>query len=207
VPQGIAQGIARRIVAAPPGAPPRQAYAHGCWPALLLAAAACLAGCSSIGDASSGDGPGASPPPNLEAVPDAVPRVEPIRAGGANRPYSVGGQRYVPLTEDVELRERGLASWYGRKFHGRATASGERYDMYAMTAAHPTMPLPGYARVRNIANGRVVVVRVNDRGPFVKGRVIDLSYTAALRLGLLRGAGIVEVERITNAEIARRDRL
>jgi rare lipoprotein A len=99
------------------------------------------------------------------------------------------------------LRERGLASWYGRKFHGRPTASGEVYDMYAMTAAHPTLPLPSYARVRNPANGREIIVRVNDRGPFQGGRIIDLSYTAALKLGLLRGVAPVELERITFAEI------
>ena len=105
------------------------------------------------------------------------------------------------LTDARGYRERGVASWYGKKFHGRSTSSGEAYDMYAMTAAHPTMPLPSYARVTNVASGRTVVVRVNDRGPFHPGRVIDLSYTAALRLGLLRGVGIVEVERLTNEDI------
>lgn len=138
-------------------------------------------------------------------MPDAVPRVEPIKSGGANRPYTIAGRSYVPLADDRAFRERGLASWYGAPFHGRVSASGERYDMYAMSAAHPTLPLPSYARVRNPANGRQVIVRVNDRGPFVKGRVIDLSYAAALRLGLLRGPGIVEVERITNREIAAGD--
>lgn len=147
------------------------------------------------------DGPGDSPPPNLLAVPDAEPRLEPQRSGGPNKPYEVLGQSYVPLRGDPPLQERGLASWYGRKFHGRPTASGERYDMYAMSAAHRTMPLPSYARVRNPANGRSVVVRVNDRGPFHAGRVIDLSYTAALKLGLLRGVSPVEVERITEEAI------
>jgi pyruvate dehydrogenase E1 component len=99
------------------------------------------------------------------------------------------------------VRERGGASWYGRKFHGKPTASGEPYDMYAMTAAHKTMPIPSYARVRNPANGREVVVRINDRGPFVAGRVIDLSYTAALKLGVLAGVAPVEVERLTLADI------
>jgi rare lipoprotein A len=143
-------------------------------------------------------------------VPDAEPRVEPLRTGGPNKPYEVLGQRYVPMATDLPLRESGLASWYGRKFHGRPTASGEPYDMYAMTAAHKTMPLPSYARVRNPANGREIVVRVNDRGPFHPGRVIDLSYTAALRLGVLGGVAPVEVERITHDEIRagvwRRDR-
>lgn len=143
------------------------------------------------------DGPGANPPPNLAQVPDAEPRIEPQRAGGPNKPYEVLGRSYTPLTGDVAFTERGLASWYGRKFHGRPTSSGEIYDMYAMTAAHKTMPLPSYARVRNPANGREIIVRVNDRGPFHAGRVIDLSYTAALKLGVLNAVAPVEVERIT----------
>ncbi len=147
------------------------------------------------------DGPPTAPPPGLQQRPDAEPRVEPIRSGGPNRPYEVLGRRYVPLTSDVPLVQTGLASWYGRKFHGRATASGEPYDMYAMSAAHKTMPLPSYARVRNPANGREVIVRVNDRGPFVDGRIIDLSYTAALRLGVLNGIAPVEVRRLTHDEI------
>ncbi len=147
------------------------------------------------------DGPEANPPPDLLLVPDAEPRVEPLRSGGPNKPYAVLGQAYQPLQGDVPLTERGLASWYGRKFHGRSTANGETYNMYAMSAAHKTMPLPSYARVRNPANGRAVVVRINDRGPFHPGRVIDLSYTAALKLGLLGGVGAVEVERITHEAI------
>lgn len=143
------------------------------------------------------DGPEANPPPDLLAVPDAEPRLEPVRPGGPNKPYEVLGQSYTPLAGDPPLVERGLASWYGRKFHGRGTATGETYNMYAMSAAHRTMPLPSYARVRNPANGREVVVRVNDRGPFHADRIIDLSYTAALKLGLLAGVGTVEVERIT----------
>jgi rare lipoprotein A len=147
------------------------------------------------------DGPDAVIPPDLHKVPDAQPRLEPIRKGGPNKPYEVLGQRYEPMTEDRPLVERGLASWYGRKFHGRPTSTGEVYNMYAMSAAHPTMPLPSYARVRNPKNGREVIVRVNDRGPFHKGRVIDLSYTAALKLDLLRGVAPVEVERITYEDI------
>ncbi len=143
------------------------------------------------------DGPGAQPPPDLHQVPDAQPQWEPVRPGGPNKPYAVLGQAYTPLAGDPPLLERGLASWYGRKFHGRGTANGETYNMYAMTAAHRTMPLPSYARVRNPANGREVVVRVNDRGPFHSQRVIDLSYTAALRLGVLGGVAPVEIERIT----------
>ncbi len=172
--------------------------------ALVAAAlvAALLAGCAS-GPKSGGerDGAHASPPAGLADVPDAEPRIETIRAGGPNRPYEVLGRSYTPLASDRALKERGLASWYGRKFHGRRTANGEVYDMYAMTAAHKTMPLPSYARVRNPANGREIVVRVNDRGPFHAGRVIDLSYTAALKLGVLNGVAPVELERITFDEI------
>lgn len=147
------------------------------------------------------DGPGANPPANLAQVPDAEPRFEPLRSGGPNRPYEVFGRWYTPLSGDTVLNERGLASWYGRKFHGRPTSSGEPYDMYAMTAAHKTMPIPSYARVRNPANGREIIVRVNDRGPFHAGRVIDLSYTAALKLGVLNAVSPVEVERITHESI------
>ncbi len=147
------------------------------------------------------DGPPPRIPPGLETTPDATPRVEPLRVGGPNKPYEVFGVRHTPLTADVPLRESGLASWYGRRFHGQPTSSGEVYDMFAMTAAHKTMPIPSYARVRNPANGREVVVRINDRGPFVAGRVIDLSYTAAFKLDLLRGVGTVEVQRLTHAQI------
>ena len=151
--------------------------------------------------ASERDGPEARPPPDLAAVPDAEPKLEPIRDGGPNKPYAIAGREYVPITQDQVFTERGLASWYGKKFHGRRTASGELYNMYAMTAAHKTLPIPSYARVRNPANGAEVLVRVNDRGPFVAKRIIDLSYTAALKLGLLRGVGIVELERITFEDI------
>ncbi len=165
-----------------------------------------LAGCASAprggaGARAGSDGPGANPPPNLAQVADAEPRIETVRGGGPNRPYEVFGRGYAPLTGDPTFTERGLASWYGRKFHGRPTSSGEPYDMYAMTAAHKTMPIPSYARVRNPANGREVIVRINDRGPFHAGRVIDLSYTAALKLGLLNAVAPVEVERITHEAI------
>lgn len=164
-----------------------------------LAVVALLAACASRPPARDGADP--NPPSGLDRVPDAEPRVETIRPGGANKPYEVLGERYVPLATDGPLRESGLASWYGRKFHGKPTSSGEPYDMYAMTAAHKTMPLPSYARVRNPANGREIVVRVNDRGPFAAGRIIDLSYTAALKLGVLGGVAPVVVERITHDEI------
>ena len=136
-----------------------------------------------------------------------MPRIEPVRAGGPNKPYEAFGQAIVPLSGDPALAERGGASWYGRKYHGRATSSGEVYDMFAMTAAHRTMPIPSFARVRNLANGREIVVRVNDRGPFVPGRVIDLSYVAALKLGVLAGVTPVEVRRITHAEMRARELL
>ena len=147
------------------------------------------------------DGADANPPPDLARVPDAEPKLEPIRSGGPNKPYAVFGRDYTPITRDAPFTERGIASWYGRKFHGRRTASGEVYNMYAMTAAHPTLPIPSYARVRNPANGREVVLRINDRGPFHPGRIVDLSYTAALKLDLLRGVGPVELQRITFDDI------
>jgi rare lipoprotein A len=149
------------------------------------------------------DGPGLSPPANLDSIPDAVPRLEPL-SRAANRPYAVLGREYVPATTLVAYRERGIASWYGRKFHGQKTSTGEVYDMYAMTAAHPTLPLPSYARVTNLANGRSVVVRVNDRGPFLHDRIIDLSYAAAHRIGIAQnGSGEVEVDAVLPDAIAR----
>jgi len=171
--------------------------------ALLFAAV--LAGCASGPQRSASspdrDGPEANPPADLARVPDAAPKLEPIRSGGPNKPYDVLGKSYVPITQDAPFTERGLASWYGRKFHGRRTASGEVYNMYAMTAAHPTLPIPSYARIRNPANGKEVLVRVNDRGPFHPGRIVDLSYTAALKLDVLRGVAPVELQRITFDDI------
>jgi len=142
------------------------------------------------------DGPADVTPADLDAVPDAVPQREPLHRF-ANRPYTVFGREYVPATSLRPYKERGVASWYGRKFQGQKTAIGETYDMFAMTAAHPTLPLPSYARVTNPSNGKSVIVRVNDRGPFLNERVIDLSYAAAHRLGIAqRGSGEVEVEAI-----------
>jgi rare lipoprotein A len=142
------------------------------------------------------DGPGANPPPNLDAIPDAIPRVEPIRAA-TSRPYTVMGRSYVPMTSLQPYQARGIATWYGRRYHGKQTSSGEIYDMYAMTAAHTTLPIPSYARVTHLGSGKSVVVRINDRGPFVDGRVIDLSYTAAHKLGVLAGgSAMVEVEAV-----------
>ncbi|MHB1675961.1 MAG: septal ring lytic transglycosylase RlpA family protein [Sulfuriferula sp.] len=148
------------------------------------------------------DGPGANPPANLDAIPDAVPRIEPLQKN-ANRPYVALGKTYIPATETVPYEETGLASWYGRRFHGKRTASGEPYDMYAMTAAHPTLPIPSYARVTSLTNGKSVIVRINDRGPFHSRRIIDLSYTAAHKLGIVQGgSGMVKVSAITPAQIS-----
>lgn len=142
------------------------------------------------------DGPGRNIPQGLELVPDAVVRAEPY-SKWANRPYSVFGQTYNPILHQQPFVQRGVASWYGVKFHGQRTSSGEPYDMYKMTAAHPTLPIPSYARVTNVSTGKTVVVRINDRGPFHASRVVDVSYTAALKLGLLsRGSHEVEVERL-----------
>lgn len=148
------------------------------------------------------DGPGLHPPADLDAIPDAVPRVEPLHRA-ANKPYAVFGREYIPATVLTPYHERGVASWYGRRFHGQKTSIGEPYDMYAMTAAHPTLPLPSYARVTNVANGKSIVVRVNDRGPFLHDRIIDLSYAAAYRLGIAQnGSGEVEVDAILPGSLA-----
>lgn len=147
------------------------------------------------------DGPMDVIPDGLYDVPNAVPRVEPY-ARGPNKPYVVFGKRYVPFTDERPYKVKGFGSWYGKKFHGKKTSSGEPYDMFKMTAAHPTLPIPSYARVTNVNTGAQVIVRVNDRGPFLSDRVIDLSYTAALKLGYLnKGSGQVEVERILHSEI------
>ena len=135
------------------------------------------------------DGPGDNPPADIDALPDAQPRPEPLLVR-ANRPYVALGENYTPMTAFQPYRARGMASWYGRRFHGNKTSSGEVYDMYGMTAAHPTLPIPSYVRVTNPDNGRSVVVRVNDRGPFHKERLIDLSYAAAYKLRLIgKGSG------------------
>jgi rare lipoprotein A len=148
------------------------------------------------------DGPGDNPPANLDAIADAVPRAEPLHRG-ATRPYSVMGRSYTPMAELRPYRARGTATWYGRRYHGNRTASGEVYDMYAMTAAHPVLPIPSYVRVTNLGNGRAVVVRVNDRGPFLGERLIDLSYVAAHKLDLLReGSALVEVESVLPGSFA-----
>ncbi len=138
-----------------------------------------------------------TPPPKPDSIPEVIPRIEP-RARSGNPPfYDVFGKRYYVLSSSVGYRERGVASWYGPGFHNVRTSIGEPYDMYGMTAAHKTLPLPAYVRVTNLQNGRSVVVRVNDRGPFVGNRIIDLSYSAAAKLDMLRnGTAMVEVRTI-----------
>lgn len=149
------------------------------------------------------DGPGDQPPDGLLDVPDAIPRIEPYFKA-TSRPYTIFGKTYTPITDDRPFKQRGIGSWYGKKFHNSKTSSGELYDMYKMTAAHPTLPIPSYVRVTNIGTGSQVTLRINDRGPFHSDRIIDLSYTAALKLGYLSsGSGELEVERILPDEITR----
>ena len=176
----------------------------GWWVSVSTAA---LLGCLSAGCASGNpsrgggyyldDGPGKPDPERVARLmrePDPVPKHEPLLAR-ANRPYRVMGQDFAPMTERKPYKKQGVASWYGQRFHGKPTSTGETYDMYQMTAAHPTLPLPSYARVTRLDNGRSVVVRVNDRGPFLRGRLIDLSYLAASKLGYVgKGHAQVEVE-------------
>ncbi len=142
------------------------------------------------------DGPHANPPSNLDSIPNAVPKKEPLYKY-STKPYIALGKKYTPLKSAKNYKKRGVASWYGKMFHGNKTAMGETYDMYSMTAAHTRLPLPSYVKVTNLDNGRSVIVRVNDRGPFKHSREIDLSYAAAHKLRLIqKGSGLVEVEAI-----------
>jgi rare lipoprotein A len=142
------------------------------------------------------DGPGDNPPQNIDSIPNAVPKNEPL-LDRANRPYKALGTVYTPMTRYQPYKASGVASWYGKRYHGKKSSSGEVYDMYGMSAAHPTLPLPSYAKVTNPANGRFVIVRVNDRGPFKHDRIIDLSYAAAYKLRFsAQGSTLVEVEAI-----------
>lgn len=143
------------------------------------------------------DGP-PSTPRDISSVSDAVPKPEPRSRYGNPASYVVFGKRYHVMNSSRDYVERGIASWYGKKFHGRRTSSGEAYNMYSMTAAHKTLPLPTYAEVTNLENGRSVIVKINDRGPFHENRIIDMSYTAAHKLGMLaKGTALVEVRAIT----------
>ena len=168
----------------------------------LLAVALTLGGCASKDSGSSRYSMkydrGPEQTVSMAHVPDAVPRYEPVSRWGNKSPYEVLGKRYYVLPSAEGYRVRGNASWYGKKFHGHTTSNGEIYDMYQMTAAHKSLPLPSFVRVTNLDNGRQVIVRVNDRGPFHADRVIDLSYAAAYRLDMLqKGTARVEVEAIT----------
>jgi rare lipoprotein A len=172
--------------------------------ALILALLASATGCTTARLQPSPTAP--MPPPlvtpstpvDLLAIPDAVPRYEPRSVRGNPAFYDVFGKRYFVMPSPNGYVERGVASWYGPGFHAARTSNGERYDMYAMSAAHKTLPLPAYARVTNLTNGKSVVVRVNDRGPFKEGRIIDLSYTAATKLDMLKsGTALVEVRNLT----------
>lgn len=148
------------------------------------------------------DGPGDNPPANIDAIPDATLKTEPLLAR-SNKPYSALGQQYTPMTSYTPYKQSGVASWYGKRYHGKKTSSGEVYDMYGMSGAHTILPIPSYARVTNPANGRSVVVRINDRGPFKHDRLIDLSYAAAYKLRLTgQGSGLVEVEAIDTSPAA-----
>lgn len=161
-----------------------------------------LSGCGIFGSSSYYQNDG--PPLFFEGEDSksAIPRVESFNKF-ANRPYTVMGVQYTPIAKDAPIRQVGYASWYGKQFHGKKTSIGEVYDMYLPTAAHPTMPLPSYAKVTNLENGKSIIVRVNDRGPFLKERIIDLSYGAAKSLGYVNnGVAKVEVRRLTNAEIS-----
>jgi len=145
--------------------------------------------------------PTSSRPADVTTVPDAIPRVEPRSKRGNGPFYTVLGKRYTVLPSAEGYLERGVASWYGPTFHGKSTSNGEQYNQYAMTAAHKTLPLPAYARVTNLRNGKSIVVRVNDRGPFHSNRIIDLSYTAAAKLDMLReGTTLVEVKALIPGE-------
>ena len=168
----------------------------------VLATAACIVLTSSCGIAPNRDGPGSEVP--SEKIGDAVPKTEPRSRYGNPESYEVFGKRYYTLKTSHGFQERGIASWYGNKFHGRNTSSGEIYDMYQMTAAHKHLPIPTYVRVTNLENGRSAVLKVNDRGPFHENRVIDLSYAAALKLGVAqKGTAFVEVTAVGESPTVR----
>jgi rare lipoprotein A len=164
---------------------------------MTVTAAGFLAGCSTTTTMVEPRDAAPVNPIDVSSVPDAVPRAEPLSRYGNPESYMVYGKRYHTLPSSKGYSERGMASWYGTKFHGKRTSSGEPYDLYGMTAAHKTLPLPTYVEVTNLENGRSVIVKVNDRGPFHDDRIIDLSYTAAAKLGILgNGTGKVEVRAI-----------
>ena len=169
--------------------------------ASLVFIAACVTGCSSTGPVEPADDAPLNPI-DVSNVPNATPRPEPLSRYGNPPSYVVYGKRYYPLSSSKGYQAQGTASWYGTKFHGKRTSSGEPYDLYGMTAAHKTLPLPSYVEVTNLRNDRSVIVKVNDRGPFHDDRLIDLSYTAAAKLDILAtGTGMVEVRAIDTGEL------
>ena len=166
----------------------------------LLCTTILISGCSSTTSPVKDSAPG-SIPVDIMSIPDAVPRFEPYSKHANPKSYTVLGKRYHVMRDGKDYKQRGISSWYGTKFHGKKTANGETYDMFAMTAAHKTLPLPSFVRVTHLKNKRSVVVRVNDRGPFHNNRIIDLSYAAAIKLGINKtGTGFVEVETLEPGE-------
>jgi len=142
------------------------------------------------------DGPDKNPPENLDKILDAQPRYEAL-SKRANRPYVAFDKKYVPMKKIIPFEEEGYASWYGKRYHGKKTSIGETYDMYQMTGAHKTLPLPCYIKVTNLKNKRSVIIRVNDRGPFIDERIVDLSYAAAHRLKIIKkGSELVKIEMV-----------
>ena len=197
----VACGGKRTVKPAP--APPTSASKPAPVPAPVLASPPVEASASTkSGGYYLDDGPGANPPQDIDSIPNAVPKKEPL-LDRSNKPYKALGALYTPMTRYQPYKAGGVASWYGKRYHGRKTSSGEVYDMYGMSAAHPTLPLPSYVKVTNPANGKFVVVRVNDRGPFKHNRIIDLSYAAAYKLRFTaQGSTLVEVEAIDANNVA-----
>jgi rare lipoprotein A len=150
------------------------------------------------------DGPEDNPPKNLDRIPDAQPKYEAL-SKSANRPYVAFDKKYIPMKKIIPFEEEGYASWYGKRYHGRKTSIGETYDMYQMTGAHKTLPLPCYIKVTNLENKRSVIIRVNDRGPFIDERIVDLSYAAAQRLRIIeKGSELVKIEMV-NPSLAKKN--
>lgn len=171
-------------------------------PLIVLTLAACGGTGPKTGGYYQNDGPGSRSAAEFSQISDAIPRDEPI-VSASLRPYTALGRKYVPNTERKPFRQSGVASWYGKQFQGRPTAIGDKYDMYGMTGAHPTLPLPSYVRVRNLSNNKTVVIRVNDRGPFSNGRIIDLSFAAAAKLGYTqKGTALVSIQVVDPAVLA-----
>ncbi len=196
-PEHLAAGAGLRAGGLRGAGLPGACLLSACLLSACLLSACLLAGCGGGPVRPSQPRPLPTPPATTGGVPDAVPRAEPRSAHGNPPFYEVAGRRYAVLASADGYVERGVASWYGPDFHGRNTSSGEPYDMYGMTAAHKTLPLPCYARITNLANGRSIVVRINDRGPFVANRIVDLSYSAAQRLDIVRmGTAFVELRTV-----------